>query len=268
MINLEVFLVVYKSDPLTIEDNLKFLSSGIDSSKISLTINIFDNGICPEIEYLCKINAYNYFTLGKNIGFGCGHNYLYQRRLGLEKIFLILNPDIRLSGHSINLLVIFYKAIDHKIGILSPKLIYSDGRIQKICRFFPSPISLILRKISSKYLSFDDIPIDSCCNPLSVPFIHGACFLLGDWVIQDVGFFDPKFFLYCEDMDLCRRVLKRYEVVYYPNVQAIHELARGSSKSLRLFYYHIVSAIKYFNKWGWFFDRDRRMLNKTLLKYD
>jgi len=48
----------------------------------------------------------------------------------------------------------------------------------------------------------------------------------------------------------------------------VHEHAASSKKSLSMMWVHIYNIIKYFNKWGWIFDRSRRALNKkTLSQY-
>jgi GT2 family glycosyltransferase len=80
------------------------------------------------------------------------------------------------------------------------------------------------------------------------------------------GFYDERFFMYFEDFDLSRRINKLYKTVYYSDVHVFHEYERGAQKSLILFKIFIQSAIKYFNKWGWFFDNERRAINKATLK--
>lgn len=85
-------------------------------------------------------------------------------------------------------------------------------------------------------------------------------------ILKKVGLFDEKFFMYLEDTDLTRRIHKVAKTIYFPYVHIYHEYGKGSYKNFKLLYYHIDSAIKYFNKWGWFFDKERDFINKTTLK--
>lgn len=72
--------------------------------------------------------------------------------------------------------------------------------------------------------------------------------------------------MYMEDVDLTRRVHKYFKTIFLPDVTIVHSHRSGSYKSFRLLRIHIVSAIKYFNKWGWFFDRERREWNREVLE--
>ena len=68
--------------------------------------------------------------------------------------------------------------------------------------------------------------------------------------------------IYAEELE------KKYKVVIYPEVKIIHEHEKASYKSRKMMIIHIKSAIKYFNKWGWIFDKERKMKNrKCIQKY-
>ena len=79
---------------------------------------------------------------------------------------------------------------------------------------------------------------------------------------QESGLFDERFFMYFEDTDLSRRIHSRYRTVMYSHVSVFHAYDRRSRRDLRLLRIHISSAVKYFNKWGWFFDRERAGINR------
>ena len=90
--------------------------------------------------------------------------------------------------------------------------------------------------------------------------------LLRTEVFEKVGKFDEKYFMYLEDYDFCRRIGEKYEVIYYPKVEIMHEHAKSSYKSRKMLLIHIKSALTYFNKWGWIFDKKRSETNKKLKK--
>lgn len=77
--------------------------------------------------------------------------------------------------------------------------------------------------------------------------------------------FDQRLFMYMEDVDLCRRIHKYFRTVFYPDAQVYHQNGQGSYKNLLLLKHHIFSAIKYFNKWGWFVDEERKSINRKIL---
>ena len=72
--------------------------------------------------------------------------------------------------------------------------------------------------------------------------------------------------MYMEDYDLCRRIGQKYKVIFYPEVEIIHKHGKASYKTRKMMMAHINSAIKYFNKWGWFFDKERKIRNKKCIK--
>ena len=68
-------------------------------------------------------------------------------------------------------------------------------------------------------------------------------------VLQQTGLFDERYFLYMEDVDLCRRIGEVSKTVYFPEVTVFHEYQKGSYRNWLLMKYHVESAWKYFSKW-------------------
>jgi GT2 family glycosyltransferase len=84
--------------------------------------------------------------------------------------------------------------------------------------------------------------------------------------LTKIGLFDERFFMYPEDIDLTRRIHKEYRTVMYPYAEVIHAHAVESYHSKKMLWIHISNMIKYFNKWGWFFDNERKKINQEILK--
>ena len=84
--------------------------------------------------------------------------------------------------------------------------------------------------------------------------------------VKKAGFFDENIFMYLEDIDFSRRIGKFYKIFYFPDVEIVHNHSLLSYKHLKWTWIHIKSAIYYFNKWGWFFDNERKEKNDFLLK--
>jgi GT2 family glycosyltransferase len=97
----------------------------------------------------------------------------------------------------------------------------------------------------------EDIGYD---HAYDVPFVSGAFMCCRTSVLKRIGGFDEGYFLYFEDADLSRRIQQAgWRTVYCPDALVTHQWQRATHRSyvhMRLF---VVSAIKYFNKWGWCF---------------
>ena len=70
--------------------------------------------------------------------------------------------------------------------------------------------------------------------------------------------------MYSEDIDITRRLHEKYRTLFYPGVSIVHAHAAASRTSLRMLRIHISNMIRYFNKWGWLNDPQRRAANRRL----
>lgn len=89
------------------------------------------------------------------------------------------------------------------------------------------PLKGIKKRIDSRYeMRFTDYK-----QIMDVPFLSGCFMFLRTSAIREVGVFDENMFMYGEDTDLNRRIFRKYRTVYYPEVQVVHDYARGSHKN-------------------------------------
>jgi hypothetical protein len=100
---------------------------------------------------------------------------------------------------------------------------------------------------------------------MDVPYLSGCFMFFRNAALEKSGLFDERFFMYFEDTDLTRRMHRHYRTVYYPHTYICHEYRKDSYKSLRLLGIHILSAVKYFFKWG-VIDRERKIINAAVLE--
>ena len=216
----------------------------VDNSKINLLEKKFQS---PEI---------NYHFVGKNIGFGAGHNLVLEQIKQRSKYHLILNPDVSFSGEVVsNLIEEFQNKED--IAMIAPKIVFPNGNNQISCRRYPSILDLFIRRSGFFKRIFKAAILngeygDKDLNKSFYPdFVHG-CFMLFKTVdFIKIGGFDKRYFLYMEDVDICKKIdATGKKKKYYPNEQITHILNKGSSKNARLFLIHFISGIKYFKKWG------------------
>jgi len=207
---------------------------------------------------------------GINLGYGAGHN-LALRSLAPDSApyHLILNPDVQLPNEALAELGALMDSMP-QIGLLMPRVLYPDGSMQYLCKLLPTPLDLILRRFAVGPLRwlFDgrmnryDMKDRDYSRPMCVPVLSGCFMFTRRSVLEAVGGFDERFFLYMEDTDLCRRIGDVSRLLFWPGTTVVHRHAQGSYKSFVLLNIHMRAAIAYFNKWGWWRDpiRDARNL--------
>ena len=211
---------------------------------------LIDNSKNNQVKDILKSNDIEYVFTGKNIGFGKAHNLILNK---IQSDFhLILNPDVAFSPDIISALM--NQLLQNKeVSFITPKVIYPDKSLQYVCRKHPTLFNLINRNLKIfKRLALKNQYRDSDLNkPFYPDFIHGCFMLFKTEDFKILNGFDERYFLYMEDADLCRKIDRSgKKIMYFPEVNIIHQHQKGSFKSLKLFFYHISSAIKYFLKWG------------------
>lgn len=187
-----------------------------------------------------------------NRGYGAAVN-LAARSAGTPWL-AILNPDVEANADAV-LKLRDYCAANPRVGVAAPRLLNPDGTLQRSFRRVPSVLALIgnrlptalrvgpLRLHTTRYLMLDVMPT----TPWIVPYVLGAFMVLPSCVFQELGGFDESYFMYFEDVELCVRAAERgYEVHYVPEVTAVHEHARLSTRSVAMFAEHVRSALRFY----------------------
>lgn len=262
--NLNISIVLYNTKVNIIVNLIKELVTNESVNQIYL----IDNSPIKNNEF--EIFNSIYIFTGKNLGYGGGNNLAIQKSINDEiKYHLVLNSDIHIESHSL------YKLLDYleenkDVGLIMPKVINEDGSTQLLPKLLPSPIDLLIRvfpffKRFAKNRSRLYVLADHQNKTLNVPIISGCFSLFRVDTLKKVGLYDEKFFMYFEDFDLSRRIHYKFKTIYYPEVSVIHTHERGAAKSFKLFKIFILSAITYFNKYGWFFDKDRKRINNEVI---
>lgn len=241
--------------------------SGIDR------LYLIDNSERPlpaEMAQALPTAVYHYN--GHNIGYGSGHNIALRRAMedGAE-YHIILNPDVYWEGDIVSPLR-EYMDSDPACGLCMPRILYPDGSVQLLCKLLPRPVDLLGRRfipwqavrdrIDRRY----ELQSFGYDRRMAVPSLSGCFMFLRMATLKGVGLFDERYFMYAEDLDLCRRIGDTASTMFIPEVSVFHEYEKGSYHSRRLLRMHIDSIIKYFNKWGWIFDATRRRRNRECLQ--
>ena len=207
----------------------------------------------------------------ENNGYGGGHNVAMRdaKEHGSE-FHLVVNPDVWFGPEVIPAMVDYMRGHDD-VGNIMPKVLYPNGSVQRLAKLLPSPMDMIGRFCLPDFVIFRrnnkfELRQSGFTKTMNVPFLSGCFMFLRTSILDTVGYFDERFFLYGEDVDFSRRIYRQYRNVYLTDISIYHTFTRGSRKSLRLMLIHIMSMVKYFNKWGWVRDKERRRINREVQK--
>ena len=207
----------------------------------------------------------------ENNGYGGGHNVAMRdaKEHGSE-FHLVVNPDVWFGPEVIPAMVDYMRGHDD-VGNIMPKVLYPNGSVQRLAKLLPSPMDMIGRFCLPDFVIFRrnnkfELRQSGFTKTMNVPFLSGCFMFLRTSILDTVGYFDERFFLYGEDVDFSRRIYRQYRNVYLTDISIYHTFTRGSRKSLRLMLIHITSMVKYFNKWGWVRDKERRRINREVQK--
>lgn len=259
-------LVLYNT-PSSYTDRITRSFDGLD-----LTLFVIDNSSSPTIFHQRENSLKIVYIHGHgNIGYGRAHNIAMRKAIEMEADYhIVVNPDIYFDMRAIEHLI-NYMDSHPTVGAIMPKIIYPDGSPQYLCKLLPTPMDLIGRRFIpfKKYVAQRNYRYELHASGydkiMNVPCLSGCFMFLRVKALKEVGLFDENIFMYVEDFDLYRRLHSKYETLFYPEVTIIHEHAKGSYKSMKMLIAHIRSAIYYFNKWGWLFDKQRKLYNSRIL---
>jgi GT2 family glycosyltransferase len=270
MKNINVSIVLFKNDKNLVK---KTIYSCINSTLIN-KLYLIDNSPTDALSCLANLDSkIIYIFNNANLGYGKAHNIALRKSIE-ESIpyHLVLNPDVYFEKGVLEELYNFMEA-NKDVGLVMPKVLYPDGDIQYLCKLLPTPFDLFgrrflnfgpFKKFVEKRNEIYELRFTGYDKIMEVPYLSGCFMFIRTEVLKKVGLFDERFFMYLEDTDLSRRIHRVAKTIYYPYVHVSHEYGKGSYKSLKLLYYHIKSAIKYFNKYGWFFDKERKEINERI----
>ncbi len=169
----------------------------------------------------------------ENRGFAKANNQGAAAAKGRWLVFL--NPDTELTENAIAGMQAHLEA-HPKVGVIAPKVLNLDGSLQYSCRRFPTlwtglfnRYSMLSRLFPSNRFTRRYLMTDFDHNAVrEVDWVSGCFMMMRRDAFERIGGFDESYFLFNEDVDLCRAMQSRgYSVVYFPQATVYHEI--GSS---------------------------------------
>jgi N-acetylglucosaminyl-diphospho-decaprenol L-rhamnosyltransferase len=169
----------------------------------------------PHVEVLANL---------ENVGFGRANNQAIPHLRGRH--VLLLNTDAFVAPNSITQSLL-HLTQNPDVGILGVRLLSRDGSLQPSCRFFPTPLNVFLSRTGLSRLvpwvrAIDDMGWDHMTSR-DCDWVPGCFYLMPRQVVEKVGLFDPRYFLYYEEVDHCKAVKAAgWRVRYFGPVSTVH----------------------------------------------
>jgi GT2 family glycosyltransferase len=172
-----------------------------------------------------------------NLGFGGANNLGLQSARG--RYIVLLNSDAFLTEKSLERSVAHMDA-NPRAGLGGGKLTGRDGSWQPSGRMFPTILSDLIvlsgfaaRFPRSRFFGRTDRTWANQMEAAEVDWVPGAYSIIRAEALEDVGAFDPRFFLYYEEVDLCKRIKQKgYSIWYWPDIAIVH-IGGESSRQVR-----------------------------------
>lgn len=203
-----------------------FLNLNSSCSELSVQLLLIDNAsIDASSGYLEALSDRASVTFNEtNVGFGRANNQAVPLVTGRH--VLLLNTDAFVAPDTLTKTVAWMDA-HPDCGVLGVRLTDRDGHLQPSCRYFPTPFNTFLVRTGLQRLFPWVKPVDDMAWDHSTvrecDWVPGCYYLIRREVLDQVGLFDPRFFLYCEEVDHCRRVKAAgWKVMFYPDTSVVH----------------------------------------------
>lgn len=245
MIELSIIIISFNTKNVLRDCiNSIFKSVNIQKTEIIVVDNGSNDGSVEQIKNYDSKFKIILIENKTNLGFAKAVNQGIRQARG--DYILLLNSDIIVKPNSIKTMIDFAKN-NKNVGVVGGKLLNIDGSFQPSVFHFPSVLGAIkeywfgIKGAYEKYLPKGD-------NPEEVDAVVGAVMLIPRAVIEKVGLFDEKFFMYFEDLDFCRRVRNDgYTVYYYPRSRYIHYHGISGSKIPQKTNQWLIESSKVYN---------------------
>lgn len=175
----------------------------------------------------------------QNLGYVKANNQAIAEATEARYVFLLNSDAFVQSPSTLDALVAFADA-NPKVGIAGARVLNPDGSLQLSCRRFPTLGAGFFRntylgrlfpknRYAREYLMGDF----NHAEPRTVDWVSGCAMFIRKEMIDKIGALDERFFMYCEDVDICRRTWDSgHEVWYCPTAQVTHRIGASSDKDI------------------------------------
>lgn len=231
------FVILTYNSEKTIKDCVQ---SVIDKTRdIEREIILVDNDSKDNTVKLLRSEFEDTITIienKKNTGFSGGMNVGLKKATG--DLLIMLNPDAHIK--EIDFTAVEKRFEKEGIGVVAPKIVWPDGTLQPSFGFYPTRLRLLLhfsklqRLLPNGFLVYNNKWNKHFYKALSqVDWASGCSLIIPKTILEEIDYFDENFFLYVEDVDLCKRIKdKGYSIVVDPSIVISHILQASVKEDL------------------------------------
>lgn len=263
---LNISIVLYHPD----WNRVRLLTDELLHARCVRKIYLIDNSETKSEEQQISSSKVKYIYPGKNLGYGRANNLAIRESIYYHTPYhLVINDDISMMAEDLDQLVEVMNSYP-QIGQLMPRVTDADGEMQYLCKLLPTPWDVFARRFlpqawNKRRNDRFELRMADYSRPMNVPYLSGCFMLLRTEAVSKARLFDERYFMYPEDIDLTRTIHRDYLTIYYPSITIIHDHRRASYHSWHMTWVHIQNMCRYFNKWGWLWDKERRLFNRETL---
>lgn len=253
-----LLFVAYHPSMAEIEKLRACLSELSPEIGYAVVVNDHKPGECVE---MLRDKAQHFLINEDNPGYGRAVNRLVRQLPEIPPFLGFLNTDLSWSKGTFERISTWLQ--NHPdICLAVPQIVDENGQPQRLCKRNPTVLGLMSRRFIPERLkpswlrSYDQkyVMADHDYSQIfDVPYLSGCCMLVRSDPFRTLGGFDDRYFLYLEDADLTRTLSKLGRCVHLPIASVVHGWGRGNYRDIRLAIVNLMSAWRYFQKWGWAF---------------
>lgn len=238
--DLEIIIVTYNSQFWLAKALESLKEHVLTNSRKKITVTVVDNH--SDDKTAAFINKehpdISFVQLRENKGFAAGNNVALSKTTA--RYAMLVNSDVEFTADSNLDLMIDYMDKNENVGVISPKIVFTNGEIDPAChRGEPSPWVAFtyisgLEKLFSRSKIFGEYHqgYKDLNSIHEVAAVSGAGLMIRTSLLNSVGLMDERFFMYAEDLDWCKRVRENgFSVVYFPQVKLVHHKYKSGIKN-------------------------------------
>ena len=238
--DLAVITVSYNTRAL-LADCLESVQVGLERSGLDGKVWVVDNASADGSAEMVR-QRYPEVSLiahDENLGFAAGNNLALQAMgFGSQaspRHILFLNPDTRVVGDALGAMVRFMDGT-RSAGAAGARLVHGDGSFQHSAFAFPGLAQILFdffplhhRLLDSRLNGRYPRELYEAGQPFAVDHPLGAALMVRGDTLAQVGSFDERYFMYCEEIDLCRRIKKAgWEISCVPSAEIVHLVGQST----------------------------------------
>lgn len=247
-------VVTYNNDK-TIDKCLETVLGITKDKDYDFSLYVYDNASTDDTISIItsKYPQVKLIKSDENKGFGAGHNAVIKRVR--SDYHFVINPDIFVDKDTFGTLVSYLESHEDT-GLITPKVLNTDGTEQHLPKYCPTIRYVIISKFPGfKYLRRRYTRQDEGLRePTEIEFCTGCFFGARTSYLKKMRGFSNRYFMYCEDSDLSKRVMKDgKKIIFYPDTTVYHNWQRDNTGNLKGIFRFLRSLLVFFKKWGWRF---------------